>query len=572
MNNNFQINNDGVKYADISKLIDVFSDTQFDGIEKAASEILDNSIDANSNKIYIFFETDFDFSKGKEVISRISFLDNGDGLTPGELQHIIGFGTGTKNSGNKIGKFGIGLNQASLFVCKSFNVYSWREANNVYVEKFDTEYIKANNIEKAPVPERVDYPNVVKKFKQFDFVKNHGTLIVWEKLKPERMTKVTTLKNKMEKEFGRIYRNYITNSGLLIYLISNQYDALVPISPIDPMFLLPDNKFRGDPLGSSQCFIDEGEPLFEPFVNDSFNESKIISVPYLDNNILKIGNVTIKAAIIKSKFYYEAAKKDGIQNPGDTAIGKQVKEFQKGITIVRNNREIDFGYFNFYDSTNQPNDRWFKIEIDFSDELDKIFNVSNNKQHVEIKKVNPSNFADMNETDVDYPLWLLLNKDITNLIAAMRNKNKERAKGSKSQVILNPAVDDEEDGTIIIDDPNLDIDINVVNNNNTDNNSEENVIKDSKIIKDLDELYLEGKKIRLELFDFGDNNVYDFNYDFNSNYFTIRLHRDIFENKKELQILMALLCQKAYIESLSGGSDFKNIMKDFCDFIKTRGE
>ncbi len=429
--NNFDvINPDGVYYVDIKNLIKVFSSTEYDSLEKAASEIIDNAIDANAKNILVFLRSSYDAKKGKNVLSEISFLDDGEGMSPGLLQHVVGFGSSSRVSGGKIGKFGIGMNQASLFACKKFDVYSWVNENDIYLETFDSEYIIKNNIEKAEPPIKTALPKYVSDSMVYKVnARKHGTLIVWSKFKENKMAKPVTIAKRMKNEFGRVYRNYLNSGELRIY---TEADFLDTIHAIDPMFLLENTDVLGDPNGHSiKC--SEGEPLFELFSHEMLeNGCKAYDVPYYDNGLIKYSRVILRASIIKEKFYYKAAFKDNIKQPGDTEIGAYLKEFQKGITVIRNNREIDFNYFGFYDSTNQPQDRWFKLEIIFTAELDDAFHVSNNKQHVELKKITDSKLPDYKEEDPNYPMWLRLKKDIDKLLSAMRNRNRAIASKAKS--------------------------------------------------------------------------------------------------------------------------------------------
>jgi len=433
-NNDFNtINPDGVSYVDIKNLIKVFSSTEYDSLEKAASEIVDNAIDAGAKNIMIFLRSAYDVKKGKNVLSEIAFLDDGEGMSPGVLQHVVGFGSTSRTEGGKIGKFGIGMNQASLFACKKFDVYSWCSENDTYLESFDSEYIINNNIDKAAPPIKTNLPKYVTEsliYKQY--AKKHGTLIVWSNFKENKLARPVTIAKRMKNEFGRVYRNYLNSGELRIH---TEADFLDCIHAIDPMFLLENTDVLGDPNGhSTKC--SEGEPLFELFTHEMLdNGCKVYEVPYYDKGIIKYSNVTLRASIVKEKFYYKAAYKDNIKQPGDTEIGGYVKEFQRGITVVRNNREIDFNYFGFYDSTNQPQDRWFKLEIIFTEELDDAFHVSNNKQHVELKKISDSKLPDFKEDDPNYPMWLRLKKDIDKLLSAMRNRNRALVSKAKNELI-----------------------------------------------------------------------------------------------------------------------------------------
>lgn len=161
-NNDFDfVNPDGVAYVDIGNLINVFSSTEYDSLEKAAAEIVDNSIDANARNVLIILNSAYDVKKGKNVLSEIAFLDDGEGMSPGVLQHVVGFGSTSRTNGGKIGKFGIGMNQAFLFACKKFSVYSWKNPNEVYVEVFDSVYIKKNKIDKALPPKKQLYLHIL---------------------------------------------------------------------------------------------------------------------------------------------------------------------------------------------------------------------------------------------------------------------------------------------------------------------------------------------------------------------------------------------------------------------------
>lgn len=428
------INYNGVPYSNISNLINVFSSTEYDSLEKAASEIIDNAVDANAKNISIFLRSAHYESKGKSFLNEIAFLDDGEGMSPGRLQHVVGFGSTSRgDSEGVIGKFGIGLNQASLFACQRFEVYTWTSQDEVYLEVFDVEEIKATKREYAPVPIKTTLPSYVMEYKDYEKYKNHGTLIIWKKLKDANIVRATTIRKRMQSEFGRVYRYFICNNSLNLCTI---IDDIEKIKAVDPMFLLNNTEKLGDVNGGSKL-VDDGEPLFELFENEILTcGTKTYKIPFYDkNNEIKESYIILRASIVKEKFYYQAAYKDNIKQPGDTEIGSYVKEFQKGITIVRNNREIDFGYFGFYDSTNQPQDRWFKLEIIFTEELDEIFHVSNNKQHVEIKKPLKSKILDFKETDPNYPLWLRLEKDITKLLGAMRKRNRKLAENAKKGLI-----------------------------------------------------------------------------------------------------------------------------------------
>ena len=111
-------------------------------------------------------------------------------------------------------------------------------------------------------------------------------------------------------------------------------------------------------------------------------------------------------------------------------MGKYVGQLE-GISVVREGREIDFGEFGFYSDKNSPFHRWWGCEISFGRDLDQVFNVSNNKQHVELIKIDGADY----EEEEYKPVWLQLEKIITDKITQMTNRNKELRKGSRSNIV-----------------------------------------------------------------------------------------------------------------------------------------
>lgn len=520
------VQDEGIPYVNIVNAIKVLRNTEYDSLEKAAAEIIDNSIDAEATVIDIFINTKYDSKSGKNKVGEIAFLDNGKGMTRGRLQHIIAYGTGKQEGENKIGKFGAGLKQASLFACNTFYVYTWQNEGEVYLETFDSEYIMRNNIQIVPVPTKTKLPEYVLNSSIYkNFCKNHGTLVVWTSFRNSKVVKASTQAKHIKEEIGRIFRYFIAENKINLYTeVDSKEVESIPL--IDPMCLLENDYFMGDKDGFAKRAEVDGEPLFEPFKDSLLYDGKMaFSVPYYKNADGEKGEskVTIRAAVIKKKFYYDAAIKSGCKQPGDTDIGKHLKDLQRGITVVRNNREIDFDYFNLYDSNNQPQDRWFKLEIIFTDKLDDIFGVSNNKQHVEIKQ-----YKSLDETDEkspEYPIWSRLQPRISKLLSLMRKRNAELAKEGKAKVdgLNKPEYKEEKEekqnGSLKLS-STLDISENVSVQNELDNDEviiiEETETPEEKIIK----------KLNAEIsFDLSDD-ISSFSYDSETGKSVLRFNLD----------------------------------------------
>lgn len=201
-------------------------------------------------------------------------------------------------------------------------------------------------------------------------------------------------------------------------------DNYVLGNPSDPGNISPGNNIN--------CTV----PVFEPYTNDEYPDGIIpFMVKYKDPNTeeIKESEVKIKFSKVKNIFYDQTAIP---KDPGRTELGKHVKRLE-GISIVRANREIEFGQFDFYENINQPEHRWWGCEIRFNPELDEAFGVANNKQHVELRRVEKDDYAG----EEVIPVWAQLYPIVHDTINAMYAANKETRKNARKLVhIVPPAV------------------------------------------------------------------------------------------------------------------------------------
>ncbi len=150
-------------------------DAGYSNAARAIAELIDNSIEANANHIRIILE-----ESGRQL-SRVLIYDDGDGMPPEVLQMCLQFGNGTRMTGPRkgMGRFGVGLPQASASQCKRFTVYSWQggNCNRTYLdidEVIGTRAQDVNRVETCGMPE--------KELGMLDHAARndpHGTLVVW---------------------------------------------------------------------------------------------------------------------------------------------------------------------------------------------------------------------------------------------------------------------------------------------------------------------------------------------------------------------------------------------------------
>ena len=424
----------GKSIVDIQNMGDALRNTGYKNIESAVSEIVDNSVEAEAKNVFIILREGRDPVSNRKVVTEIAFLDNGVGMSAEILGSCLGIGSTTRIGRKGMGRFGVGLPQASLYACPRVEVYSWQEGiENCKKVFLDIDKVKTGEQTEIEDPSATNIPPEYKDYlhyrtldETYDFSKS-GTLVVWRKC--DRLTPKTRLplKDRLEISLGQKFRYFIHNKDVEIKIIPDENrEGGTNIRPNDPLFLMEDNFVlcnADDPKHIFKNANDSSlEPAFKPYVSEGINEDGSVEIPiqYIGKDgSVKTSKVTAKFSIVKNQFYDETAFPKGT-SPGTYPFGKYASKME-GISIIRANREIDFRQFDFYSTVNEPEHRWWGCEICFDPELDEAFGVANNKQYVELKEIEKE---DIDEDDLVQPLWCQLEETISPTIREMYKCNK----------------------------------------------------------------------------------------------------------------------------------------------------
>ena len=447
---------------DIKNIGDALRNTGYKNIDNAAAEIVDNSIEANAKDVFIILSEDIDVISGRKVVKEIAFLDNGDGMTDDVLGACLGIGATTRQARKGMGRFGVGLPQASLYACPEVIVYSWQDG----IENSKMVYLDINKVKEGTQtvledPVLKGIPLKYKKYisyktlkKQYNF-KESGTLVIWkncDRVKPKTRGPLT---EHLEFTLGQKFRYFIYKERANIRIISDEnQESAKDVLPNDPLFLMENNFAMCTPEDVKNCYKSgersDLEPVFELYTADglSTGEEKV-EVKYIDEQgKVATSFVTVRYSIVKNKFYDKTAFPTG--NPGAYKFGKHAKKME-GISIIRADREIDFGQFDFYDILDKPEHRWWGCEIIFMPELDEIFGITNNKQYVDLKKLPDTDLDEMEEVQ---PIWNQLDS-VRVMINRMYDENKATRKNARTfDSMKNPTTE-------------------IINNSNEDYNEDE---------------------------------------------------------------------------------------------------
>lgn len=473
---------------DIKNMGDALRNTGYKNIESAVSEIIDNSVEAEAKNIFIILDEKINPISGRKLVSEIAFLDNGVGMDTNILEGCLGIGSTTRQARKGMGRFGVGLPQASLYACPEVEVYSWQNGiDNCQKVFLDINKVKEGAQTELEDPVRCTIPEKYAGFIKYktlvdeiDF-SNSGTLVIWKNCDRIQPKTRGPLVERLEFELGQKFRYFISQKlcSIRIICLENQENA-IDIYANDPLFLLPNNYVLGNAANPGKAYIkksgEEYEPYFEPYGADK--GEVLVPVKYRDKqgNIAE-SSVIVRFSIVKAKFYDETAIKKGL-NPGNTEFGKNYASKMEGISVVRANREIDFRKFDFYDNLNEPQHRWWGCEILFMPELDEAFGVANNKQYVELKRIDPE---DIDPEEEVQPMWCQLKSVVSNTIKAMYKQNESTRSKTRT-------TEDTQTATVTI--------INDVENDSTEEVS--SATKDAKENTPKEELLNKGKEALIE--------------------------------------------------------------------------
>jgi hypothetical protein len=426
----------------IKTMGDALRNTGYKNIDSAISEIVDNSVQANASNVFVIISQGLDPDSGRKTVNEIAFLDDGEGMDTEGLSKCLGIGFSTRQDRRGIGRFGVGLPQASLYACPRVEVFSWQNGyQNCRKVFLDINKVKSGEQTEIDNPKLEKIPSIYARYlklkasvdngvKSYDF-SEHGTFVIWKDCDRVNPRTITALTKRLKFSIGQKFRYFIDQDKCRIKLIDAEcLDNSCDIMQNDPLFLMNPNYVLGNSErpGSIEPGnnVDYTEPLFEPYTNEDCSDGVVnVPVKYRDTNTreLKESNVKLRFSIVKSVFYDQTALS---KDPGNTDMGKYARKLE-GISIVRAGREIDFGQFGFYSNINSPVDRWWGCEISFEPELDETFGVANNKQHVELYANEDVDCDD----DVIKPVWEILSKKITSTIKEMRKANAKKRQDSR---------------------------------------------------------------------------------------------------------------------------------------------
>lgn len=354
----------------------------------AVAELIDNALQAYADRVDVLFGYDGTTSNKKPV--QLAIVDNGHGMEPDMIRMAVMWGgTHRENDRSGLGRYGYGLPCSSVSLGRRFTVLSQVSGGGLHSVCLDLDGITAGDYTDAQgeivVPEAsaATLPSFVSDHigENYPDGWTSGTVILIDKLDRLEWSTAQGLRENLCRQFGVTYHKLRGESAIFV---DQAY-----VEPIDPLFLTEDFHLR-----------DLDEERAQPF--------DPVRVEVRDPNSGNyLGAIVLRYAWLPPSFGSIDKHRDAVGLNANARFSI-LKEYH-GLLFSRNGRLIDV-------QTRTPwttfinNDRYIKVEVEFSATLDEAFGVTTSKQQVTVSPF----------------IWDLLREaGLPKAIEQLRNKVKE---------------------------------------------------------------------------------------------------------------------------------------------------
>jgi len=403
----------------------------------ALAEIVDNSIQAGANNIHVVGvqENTVNSKRTTKNLREIIIYDDGCGMSKDVANICLQLGGGDRiGAKSNMGKFGMGLPQASGSQCTRTEIFTWQKEGEILYTYLDYDELVKKNPPMLPELQTLgSLPLHIQKILEMTienggfapFSKSKGTVIYWKECTRLNHKTYPHFHKNFEEFVGRIYRYFINKNEVNISLtgfdkIDNSY-RLFPDKHIqkirsnDPLFLMKNS------------IVDSRDPDFKGDTPSYVHGSDIDSIEVEG----KTYNVRIKFSVTKESTRLALLKKS--KSPGETPLGKLYGK-NMGVSLLRAGRELKIADFGFLGSREEATQRWWGAEVEFQPELDELFGVTFDKQEAKaFKRLTKSEYQEFLDESEDESLNLMykISEILVNNITSMRTIVKNQTKGTR---------------------------------------------------------------------------------------------------------------------------------------------
>lgn len=325
---------------------------------EALAELIDNSIQAYAQHVDLVFG----YSDAGTVAKpqQLAVIDDGHGMGPQMLRLAMMWGgTHRENDRSGLGRFGYGLPCATVSIGRRFTIYSKQQGEKCYSVGLDLELLDAGgyNISGSGVAIPKAQPAAPPRFvveainRRYPKGWDSGTIVVIDKLDRLDWATAMGLRRNLVRHFGVTYHK-------LLAAFSMHIDG-EEVRPIDPLFLDPQGEFhaldcdRAQALDPMTMTIDCGDGVS--------------------------GDLSLRYSWLPPTFGATDKSRDAAGLNANARF--PIIKAYHGLVFSRNGRVIDVQSRTPW-TTFINNDRYIRVEVEFSASLDEAFGVTTSKQQV----------------------------------------------------------------------------------------------------------------------------------------------------------------------------------------------
>lgn len=372
---------------------------------QALAELIDNSIQAHAERIDLVLGYADGGSSFKP--KQIAVIDDGHGMDSGLLRLAMMWGgTNRENDRNGLGRFGYGLPCASVSIGRRFTIYSKLRGGNCYSVSLDLDLLDNGSYQidglgiAIPAAEPAALPRFVIDAIERNYPQGwvSGTVVVIDKLDRLDWATAAALRRNLLRHFGVTYHKLL--AATVINVDSEQ------VRPIDPLFL--------DPYGEFHALDNDRAQALDP-LSLTINCGDGIA-----------GELTLRYSWLPSTFGSTDKSRDAIGLNANARF--PILKAYHGLVFSRNGRVIDVLSRTPW-TTFINNDRYIRVEVEFSASLDESFGVTTAKQQVSLL---PEMWDRLHSAG--------LPKAIEHLRSKVRTAKAERKRAGVKSIVANSAL------------------------------------------------------------------------------------------------------------------------------------
>lgn len=399
----------------------------------ALAELIDNSIEASATTIRIRLVAvqREQSGPGRPAMPRVVEIvvaDDGHGMPPQVLRSALQFAGSTRfESREGLGRFGMGLPNASVSHCTLTEVYSWVRGDRPHRAVLDCGAFERGELLEIPPASPAVIPAPYEDLADSP----SGTIVAWKQLcRVDHDGKLDALEETLRFELGRLFRVFIAK-GLRIEVNG------VPVAPFDPLYLLPQSALPGDETAT-------------------LVETLTLQLP-IPGRPDETSPITIRFSLLPERWQRECGR------GRVTERRRRRIDETRGVSVVRGGREIEIVTSLF--RKQHWTDAWYRAEIRFDPVLDELFGITHTKQSVHIR---PGQLLHQQLDAAMAPVIARLARTpvervrrepsasprateglaATALIAAVRRRSEASAAPATGSVLADPAGDEQAPSTI----------------------------------------------------------------------------------------------------------------------------